>query len=59
MIKTLRLSLSQFLNRNYFRKEIIYVILLKIILLFLLWGLFLPNALHPQDYIQHLTSHVN
>ena len=56
-LQSLRLSLLQFLNRYYFRKEITYVILLKIVLLFLLWTL-LPSEprIKQSDLINHLMN---
>lgn len=50
-------SIRQFFLRNAFRKEMTFVIVLKLVGLFLLWSLFFshsqPNHLNQRQLIQH------
>jgi hypothetical protein len=56
MLKTMRLSVIQFFSKRYLRKEITLIILIKLILLFLLWTLFVSNAhLDKAKIINHFT----
>jgi hypothetical protein len=50
-------AITKFISHNRFRKEIIIIIVLKVLAIFAIWGLFFSHPLSKQLTVPALVEH--